>query len=345
MTNFTPDTIITKNLSNLDQPDFIYDECDTLRVAFQLGNPCTYNCSYCPPMTKDGSIPWPDVDKAIAIVDRIHEVYTSSPYNKKVIIYDLQGGEPTVWKDIEKLLIHINEIGDVCQILTNASRSVRWWDEYGKYFDRVTMSFHPESADKVHFTEVIKVLQKNNVNCGAAILMLPELWDKCIDAKEYILENCDIELYLKILKDQSVYPAKMWPYTDDQLKYIEGNGHFKQKVPHANGRKYGSSTLLYDSKTNTHQRIITDRLIVTNQNRWRGWQCNIGIDTLLLDQHGRIRKGAYCYKPHEKPEHVIGNWKTDDVKTLKFPTEAVTCHYDACWCIHDIRARKYKDKS
>ena len=73
-------------------------------------------------------------------------------------------------------------------------------------------------------------------------------------------------------------------------------------------------------------------------NNFLGWDCYAGIDTLSLDVNGNILP-AYCYTGTKK---TIGNWLTDDLAELHWPTDPMKCGDMKCVCVHDIRARKIK---
>ena len=55
--------------------DSKYSTRKITRISWDLGNPCTYACSYCPAENHDGSIPWPTLEHAMNVVKTITDHY------------------------------------------------------------------------------------------------------------------------------------------------------------------------------------------------------------------------------------------------------------------------------
>ena len=182
------DQFLHKNIE-LSITDEDFETSDVLRVSFQLGNVCTYDCSYCHHSDKDGSFKWPEFTIVEKIIREIDRIYKAPPYNKTKIIFEYLGGEVTLWKDIEKIIILVNELGNKSWLITNGVRSLRWWEEYGKYFEIVTISAHLEFCDIEHLCNVGNILADNSVLASTIILMYPPKWDECLTAIEYLKEN------------------------------------------------------------------------------------------------------------------------------------------------------------
>ena len=129
-----------------------------LFVNWNMGNICTYQCSYCSRYCHDGSFPWPTIEEAVKTVKVLNQVYKKPPYNKKKIIFELLGGEITLWKDIDILLSTIRETDNIITLVTNGVRTLDWWEANGKKFERVTLSYHSEFADYKHLCDVSNLL-------------------------------------------------------------------------------------------------------------------------------------------------------------------------------------------
>ena len=313
-----------------------------LRVCFQLGNVCTNNCVYCPPGCKDGTYPWPTYEQAARIINKIDQVYKSAPYNKKKIQFELLGGEVTLWKDIEKIIELIHSLGNDVDLVTNGVRTVRWWAEYGKYFSHVTLSFHPEFAEKEHATEVLNTLTDNNVGAGTLVLMLPSHWDKCLETIEYMTAHGKWEVgrirSLTLIGHMGQHDR--WPYTDDQWSWLEKNNSFYpvngKKVQYKEGPHW-QVPVWRNSETDEILREDFETVISNKRNNWYGWDCYVGIDTLYLEQNGDIRRDAMCYVAPQ-----LGNWKKGNLDNITWPYEPIKCKFLSCFCTHDMKARKIK---
>lgn len=321
---------------------FTANSNDYLRVCFQLGNVCTNDCVYCPPSSKDGSYPWPSYEESSRIINKINQVYKSAPYNKKSIQFELLGGEVTLWKDIEKIIELIHSQGNGVDLVTNGVRTVRWWSEYGKYFSHVTLSFHPEFAEKEHATDVLNTLTDNNVPSGALVLMLPSHWDKCLETIDYMKTYG--KWYISHIRALTLIGEKgqhdRWPYTEEQWSWLAQNNSFRQihgkKIPYKTG-PHQTAPFWSNSETGETLKENFETIISNRRNNWYGWDCYIGIDTLYLEQNGDIRRDAMCYSAPP-----LGNWKYDDLDTVVWPHEPIRCKFLSCFCTHDMKARKIK---
>lgn len=309
---------------------------DVLRVCFQLGNVCTYDCSYCGEGNKNGTHKWPEFSIVENLVREIDRVYKSSPYNKKEIVFEYLGGEVTVWKDFEKLLVLVHELGNKSWIITNGVRSLRWWEEHAKYFEVVTLSAHLEFCDIEHLCSVGNIINDNNVFASITVLMYPPKWNECLAAIEYLKENSRCSCTIKPLVKTVTDFGEPWDYTTEEHDFIKNNSGIKK------GRLiWGNSenvTIWRNSKTGKILRRPGDDIIVFRENNFYNWKCYVGIDTLYLQNNGDIRVGAMC-----EPVPPLGNWKRDELSTVRWPFEPVICKYLNCNCQADFRARKFKN--
>lgn len=322
-----------------------------LMVNWNIGNVCTYKCSYCSKDCHSGDFGWPNVEHAINIVEKIDQIYKAPPYNKAKIAFELLGGEVTIWPDIERVIQKINELGNSVRLVTNGVRKTSWWQENGSLFDGgITLSFHPEFANYKHVTEVSNVLKSVGRSPAILVLMYPEKWDYCIEAFEYLKHNADYLCLttqrLNVLNDSESGGELLlnnsncedWPYTEQQEQWIRDNyGVFKD----LEGQPFSYSIMgFYHSK-------FPDMIVETpspyvyshNLNSWKDWDCYIGIDTLYLQQNGAIRTNAMC-----QPKAVLGNWKRPkgELDNIQWPTNPIKCPYNSCYCAHDFLARKVR---
>ncbi len=165
-----------------------------LFVNWNMGNVCTYKCSYCSKELYDGSFPWPTIEEAIKTVKVLNRVYKKPPYNKQKIIFELLSGEVTLWKELDRFLSFLKEEEAIILIITNGVRNLNWWRENGSKFDRVTLSYHPEFANYKHMCDVSNLLVDLNIVTSVLVLMYPKLWEKCVEAHKY-LERKELNLF------------------------------------------------------------------------------------------------------------------------------------------------------
>lgn len=318
----------------------------SLRIGAQLGNYCTYKCTYCSPEDSDGTAPWPEEErfnKLCELVDEIDQVYRNPPYNKKHIIWELLGGEITVWKNIERFIEYVSSKGHHMQLVTNGVRSIRWWETYGKLFKHITLSYHPEFADYKHITDVGNILNTNNVAVSTMIMMYPDKWDKILEAINYMRTNATFPVSVKTLYQKGANLSGKWPYTPEQEKFIQDVVVKKTSdIPKTEENITHYSTFAIKKLpdgTYDGVRVDMEDIINSDKNIWTGWKCNVGIDTLYIDPTGKVKISSSCFLPYRG---ILFNWITSERNTWKFPTKPVICEFKSCYCGHDIRARKEK---
>jgi hypothetical protein len=66
-------------------------------------------------------------------------------------------------------------------------------------------------------------------------------------------------------------------------------------------------------------------------NNWKGWECNIGLEQIIVDMDGSIW-GGWC-----KVGKAFGNIKDMDIQ---FPTKPTICTKNMCHCNFDIMCEK-----
>ena len=307
----------------------------TLRINWHLGNTCTFKCSYCDPLCHDGSIPWSDLDRSKELVDTILDVY-SKRFNKEIFMFELTGGEPTVYPHIDEFSKFLKQRGIFVSLCTNGSRSLRWWDEFGENFTSITNSYHPEFTDVEHLTKVCNLLRSKKVDAHSLVLLDPNNFDKVKNDIEYMRENGTFGVFVRKVYKRNEGSMDSRDYTEEQLDYLEKNNYIAPKVDVEPKRELVYS-ISWMKEDNSLEETNENFIIGTPKNNFKDWKCFGGIDTLSFDMRGYIYP-AYCSTGTDK---IIGNWRTDNIKDIKWPENPMTCN-SKCTCVHDVKSRKIK---
>ena len=297
---------------------------DIFIVNWMLGNTCNYSCSYCPSYLHDGLHAWIDIDKAIGFCKKLME-----HYSPKKIVMEFTGGEVSMWKDFLTLCRFLDEQDVRISMISNGSRTERWWKEALPYLDRVNLSFHPESADPLHFMSIIELLHQT-VHTHVNVMMLPSHFDSCHQLAQEIAETFSVSVSMQPL----LYNLKgqVYPYKVDQLNILN-QPELQSTVPsllepdHYRGEMVKSYR---DGKKESHP---CNHYISSYENTWRGWSCTAGLEQLVIAQDGNIYRG-WCMNGG-----LIGNISDD---SIKFPTTSVYCSSSSCSCNFDILCSKYR---
>jgi MoaA/NifB/PqqE/SkfB family radical SAM enzyme len=78
---------------------------DSIKIEWNIGKRCNYDCSYCPSVIHDNSSPHTDINILKATVDTLCDL-------EKPIRLSLTGGEPCVHPRIEELIAYISFVID-----------------------------------------------------------------------------------------------------------------------------------------------------------------------------------------------------------------------------------------
>lgn len=324
---------------------------DYIMIDWMLGNTCNYSCTYCDPQVYGGSIPWPDVDVAFQFVKRATDHYRSIGKNK--IVWNLLGGEPTVWSKFSDFFNRVKEYDPDCiiRVLTNGSRTINWWKRNTHLFDEVIISWHPERADYVHCTEVLNLLQSKGVITSVQVCLYPPLADHCLDAAKYYYENAyTTSIIIKSLQE-SITSSRTFVYDEDFLNEInQYNGqprlmdpeyrnseefeHELNKYKH-NRPAYGKMMRFVNTKTGKTEFIQANDTMAQGRNSWKGWMCNIGTEVLVVDERGRVSSGSSCFLQ-------LSHGYMQDPDNIEFPSTGRVCEYDWCSCVADVEVTKYR---
>jgi organic radical activating enzyme len=286
-------------------------------------------------MLHDGSIAWVNLDRAKEIVDTILDVY-SKRFNKEIFMFELTGGEPTVYPHIDEFSKFLKQRGIIVSLCTNGSRSLRWWDEFGGNFTSITNSYHPEFTDVEHLTKVCNLLRSKKVNAHSLVLLDPNNFDKVKKDIEYMRTNGTFGVFVRKVYKRNEGTMETREYTPEQLDYLVKNSRIVSKVDVKIPPELVYRTF-WIKEDNSLEETNENFIIGTPKNNFKDWNCYGGIDTLSLDMKGYIFS-AYC---STGTSNSIGNWRTDTIKDIKWPEKPMICN-SKCACVHDVKSRKIK---
>lgn len=314
---------------------------DRLRIEIMLGNVCNYKCWYCFPGSNEGTHRWPDYDLLLKNLTHLLDHYTKS--NKKVFELHIIGGEPTMWPKLGEFCTELKSKYDIIiSISSNGSRTLRWWQEYGKVFDKVILSCHSDSVDISHYIQVADCLYEHNVFFSSLVLIHPNNWDECmklidtmkktskhswpIFLAEVLVENTDLgysESQKKSLRNKMQRLGNIFWLMRNAKHHIT-----KVKVEYQSGlkRKLGSSD------------IILERL-----NNFTGWKCNLGVDSIYISKDGVIT-GTCNENLYELP-YAYNIYDTEFDTKFNPVIQPTVCTKSGCWCHPEANLPKYLPSS
>jgi len=309
---------------------------DTLYLQYQFTNTCNYSCWYCWPESHSGSHRWPDLDLIKRNLGHLIEHYRLN--GKTKIVINLTGGEPTLWPDLSKFVKFFYEKYD-CKfsLITNASRTLSWWETYGKYFDRITISVHNEKCDIDHINRVADCVYKQNVIVEAQVLMDPKSWNKCIG----IIDQLKHSKYKWMISVKEILLENQLIYNEDQKKFLSQSVKRKPSFfYHLFNNKLDNKRFTVTHDTGIVERIDYNTIIVNDWNHFKGWECNLGVDSIFIDFTGKISGTCGEFLYGETNHYNLHD--SDFSEKFKPSIKPVTCTKEGCYCSPEVNLKKKK---
>ena len=283
-------------------------------VTLFMHNYCNYSCSYCSPIHRDNTHRWPaTID---AYVNFLNDVRGRNPY----LYVEVMGGEPTLWPQFRKFIDAIADERTYIEFSTNASRTLRYWEEFSSGPMYVMMSWHHEQCNDDHFVKVAKIMQ-HKVSLGIALMVVPENFERAQRLSQR-LEELDIEILPRFVR-QDIDSAVFLNYTTEQRDWITNYRYLKMK-PHAIDWNLPVNLHL-DGKKMRFPDILNNGL-----HNFKGMQCSAGIKRFYVNYDGNI------YRCSRRVGPSLGNI----FEQYQLPADGIICDQDLCPCKWDALVEK-----
>ena len=303
---------------------------NVVAINWCLGNTCNFSCSYCPKVLHDGSIPWIPIETILPFIDGLIDHYTAMG---KRLYVEFTGGEVTLFKDFLRLAEALKSRGQWAGIITNGSRTPRFWEDAKGLISHACFSYHSEGGDVDQFIATVNQVEQD-VDCHVNVMVKPDPdeFDQIIsDARRIVTETKNISFSLQtLLHDLGSVP---YDYTDEQMEIIAAATVELKKISYKRRKRkhksYRGTMLMVDGDDTTP--ITAGEFISTRTNDWEGWSCNVGLEQLVIDYEGDIFRG-WC-----KQGGKIGSVHDE---SIAFPTSPIICRSNFCHCNFDIMSTK-----
>jgi molybdenum cofactor biosynthesis enzyme MoaA len=326
-------------------------------VSWFLGKRCNYDCSYCSFHSHDAVSPFVDQTRGLQLIQSLQ----NQSYNdNKKIKWTITGGEPCIDPSLPTLVkaIHSSTTTEQINITTNGSLPFDYYDQILDYFAGVTVSLHLErseqeiektvrviqqmkNSDKSFISvnimllpgklqqikEITQIFDQSNISYVVRRITPPHEgddfipWVKTVSKKKH-RELLDIEhqtlnkqKWLK-LNDTTKIKRHSQYYSTIELEYM---------LTHNKQVKWNNAGV-WDS--NGYKEINTDLLVAADTNKFKGWTCWAGVDSLSIDFDMQIYRGR-CQ---------VGGALIN--KPVEFVDQPIICSNQWCQCNEDICVRK-----
>lgn len=303
---------------------------DLLDIRWDPNNVCNFKCRYCFPGSNTGEFQSP-VDLDLVLNNFSHLI---DQVGRKKIKLTIGGGEPTLWKNLGIFVKRIKEKHNIyVSLITNGSRSIRWWEEYGHYIDDVHISFHLQDANIDHTIEVADIMYSKGKKTTVKVLLDPLRWDDAVKSVDIMKNKSKFPWFITVAKLVGNYT-----YTEEQAKYFSND---IKRMPNLvwflknikliyNGliRKYESVAEFQNGKL---KKSRTYEYINSNQINFKGWKCNIGVESVYISPSGYI--GGAC------GQRLSGNILNASFKN-ELKLGPVICEQAQCPCVPETHISK-----
>ena len=289
-------------------------------VDWTLGNRCNYACSYCPPELHDGSKGWQSLGDVLGMIEALQAHYQAGM--GKQVWLQLTGGEPTMHPKIKDILAaaHVHDMK--VSLISNGSRTERFWQAIRDKLDSLILTFHLEEAKFAHVHRVIEILSEE-IFIHVNITMLPDRFDESYElARKLGADFPNIGIAMKPLRVG--FGHELYPYSETQIAKMQE----QVSSPRAsNGRlRHPRGIMERRNPDGTREKIRPNTFILRGENRWRGWTCEAGLESLRITGDGYVNR-AVC---------GVGGRIGELGQELKLPETSIVCTRDTCSCVADI---------
>ena len=288
---------------------------DSVKVEWNLGKRCNYDCSYCPESIHDNNSPHTDIDILKSAVDKLVEI-------GRPIRLSFTGGEPTVHPKFEELLYYARVKGiNWISITTNGTRTPEWYINNQALYNHLTFSLHFEHDWQRVITTIIRL-------------------------KEQLERDFFVNIMAHHDKMTEVHEAVRWctaldiKYAIRRVRWTEGDHNLfddlRYNLDDLNWILEHDATAPDNCVTEDKEKNIklyhANDIIKLHLNNFKGWRCSAGIESLMINWDGDVHR-ATC-----RVGGSLGNIYTG---SFNIPTEYITCTRDWCTCAADIPLTKF----
>ena len=290
----------------------VWPHQDQIKVEWNLGKRCNYDCSYCPTAIHDNFSPHTDINVLEATIDRLCEL-------DKPLRISLTGGEPCVHPDIEDLFDYMKRKNIFwINLTTNGTRSASWYLQNEMFFNHIVFSLHFEHDWQRVMHIINQFYDSTEREFFVNVMAHHDFMDEVRTATAQLIQK-GIKFAVRRVRwtegDHNVF---------DDLRY---NGQDLEWL------------LSMDATAKPNCRVDDERIIHANdiikkhQNQFKGWTCNAGIESLMINWDGEVHR-ATC--------RVGGSLGNIYNGTFSVPSDSITCTRDWCTCAADISLTKIK---
>lgn len=284
----------------------------SVKVEWNLGKRCNYDCTYCPSSIHDNSSPHTDFEVLKNTVDNLMSL-------GKPIRLSFTGGEPTVHPKFRELIKYCKHVGiTYISVTTNGTLPYEFYASMP--VDQYVFSIHFEYDWMRSVRTIQDLAEQTKLNLIGQIMAHHDMMPM-VKAVRQVLNNDQIPNTVRRIRwtqgNHDLFDDMRY-HPDDLIWIKEQEATVK------------SNTVLTDDQ-GTETLYHANDVIKLHFNKYKDWKCYAGIESLMINWDGDVHR-ATC--------RVGGSLGNIYQGTFTVPSEAVTCTRDWCTCAADIPLTK-----
>jgi MoaA/NifB/PqqE/SkfB family radical SAM enzyme len=289
---------------------------DSIKIEWNIGKRCNYDCSYCPAVIHDNHSPHTDISILKETVNKLKQL-------KKPIRLSLTGGEPCVHPYIEEFLFYIKEQDFWLNVTTNGTRKEKWYTQMP--VDQYVFSLHFEYDWEDILDKIINLKMYSNTNMLVNVMAHHKKMKHVREAVD-VLESYGIPFGIRRIR---------WTEGDsdlfDDMKYDQNDLDW---ILSFNSTVKPNTKIYYHREKDGDyiEELHANDIIKLHKNKFKDWTCNAGIESLMINWDGDVHR-ATC--------RVGGSLGNIYNNTFTIPTSPIICDRNFCTCAADIPLTKF----
>ena len=286
----------------------------SIKIEWNLGKRCNYDCSYCPASIHDNSSPHTDVEILKRAVDKLVTL-------GKPIRLSFTGGEPCVHPKFQELVKYCKHVGVTwISVTTNGTLPYEFYAALEA--NQIVFSIHLEFDWK----RVFNTVEQMNLSAYTKVMAQIMAHHDHMDAVVQLRAKCLLAHIPNTVRrirwtegDHDLFDDMRYNLNDlELLKEMESTVE--------------ANTVVWLDDKFAQLHYHANDMIKNHQNKFKGWTCNAGIESLMINWDGDVHR-ATCRVGGSLGNIYEGNFVA--------PSEPVTCDRNFCTCAADIPLTKY----
>lgn len=287
---------------------------NSIKVEWNLGKRCNYDCSYCPSSIHDNSSPHTDIEILKATADKLLTL-------DKPIRLSFTGGEPTVHPKFGELIKYCRHIGiKWISVTTNGTLPYEFYASLP--VDQLVFSIHLEYDWKRVFNTIESIVDLTSINVIAQIMAHHDHMDAVLQLRAKCL----------LAHIPSTVRRIRWTEGDhdlfDDMRY---NANDLDWLKQQDATVKENTVIFLKEEPDMPRLKHANDVIKLHLNKFKGWTCSAGIESLMINWDGDVHR-ATC--------RVGGSLGNIYQGTFLQPVDSIICDRNFCTCAADIPLTK-----